>query len=87
MRCLREGDFYIVYLRDCQRMTFNPIGPVGAEVSIDDIDSAVYRLNRKGRQLKFTLSSQKCDPLGFHPENYLQFGPEGFKYDPYLRWW
>ena len=83
MRWLEDGEFYVVYLKDCDAMTFNVIGPV---YEGDNIDDRTYELIRRVRNVQICVSQPQRDSRGFHPENYIQFGPKGFKYEPLRRW-
>ena len=83
MRWLRPGEFYVVYLTDHDAKTFNVIGPI---FEGDNIDDRTYTLRQQGRNLQIGVGPPQDDPLGFHPENYNHCGPEGYRYDPHLRW-
>lgn len=83
MRWLRKGEFYVIYLYDDERKTFNVIGPA---FEGDNIDERTGRLRDRGRRVHICVSQLQKNRLGFHLENYNHNGPDGYKYDPRMRW-
>ena len=83
MRWLRKGEFYVIYLFDDEKRTFNVIGPA---YEGDNIDDRTYALIQKGRKIHICVSQPQDDPRGFHPENYVGNIDFGYTYDPYMRW-
>ena len=84
MEYLKEGEFYVVYFKDLDTMTFNVTGLFWEDFGIDD---RTYALMQQGRRVQICVGATVNDPRGFHPENYLRSAPEGFRFDPNLRPW
>ena len=83
MRSLRKGEFYVIYLFDDEKRTFNVIGPAYED---DNIDNRTHKLIQKGRKIHICVSQPQKNSRGFHPENYIKRIQFGYIYDPRVRW-
>ena len=80
---LQEGQFYTIYLMDDEKRTFNVIMTTFED---DSIDERTCALQDRGRRVHVCVTGPHSDPRGFHPENYIDKAPVGYKYDPNV-WW
>lgn len=80
---LKRGEFYPIYFFDENEKTFG----VGSTINEhDDVDDRTWALQCQGRRVRICVGGLSCDRKGFHPENFILSAPEGYRFDPYLKW-